>query len=55
MSSYGIRAFDTSAYYGPSEVVLGNILDILRIEFPRSAYQLVGLSRSYRPDFIIRW
>jgi len=49
MSSYGIRAFDTSAYYGPSEIVLGNILDILKTEFPRSAYQLVGLSRSYRP------
>ncbi|EDR12522.1 galactose dehydrogenase, partial [Laccaria bicolor S238N-H82] len=38
---YGIRAFDTSAYYGPSEVVLGNILDNLRTEFPRSAYQLM--------------
>lgn len=38
---YGIRAFDTSAYYGPSEIVLGNILDILRTEFPRSAYQLM--------------
>jgi len=38
---YGIRAFDTSAYYGPSEIVLGNILQSLRAEFPRSSYQLV--------------
>ena len=38
---YGIRAFDTSAYYGPSEIVLGNILESLREEFPRSSYQLV--------------
>jgi len=39
---YGIRAFDTSPYYGCSEIVLGKILDCLRDEFPRSSYQLVG-------------
>jgi len=39
---YGIRAFDTSVYYGPSEVVLGDTLYALRDEFPRSSYQLVG-------------
>jgi len=38
---YGIRAFDTSVYYGPSEIVLGNILHALQGEFPRSSYKLV--------------
>ena len=40
---YGIRAIDTSVYYGSSETVLGNILHSLRDEFPRSSYQLVNL------------
>lgn len=40
-SSYGIRAIDTSPYYGPSEIVLGNALSALREEFPRSSYKLV--------------
>jgi hypothetical protein len=39
--SYGIRAFDTSPYYGPSEILLGNTLKTLEPEFPRSSYQLV--------------
>ncbi|KAJ7873338.1 NADP-dependent oxidoreductase domain-containing protein [Mycena olivaceomarginata] len=38
---YGITAFDTSAYYGPSEILLGNALGALRDEFPRSSYQLM--------------
>ncbi|KAG2013460.1 D-arabinose dehydrogenase [Coprinopsis cinerea AmutBmut pab1-1] len=38
---YGIRAFDTSVYYGPSEIVLGSILEALRDEFPRSTYRLM--------------
>ncbi|KAM6495684.1 Aldo/keto reductase [Amanita muscaria] len=38
---YGIRAFDTSVYYGKSEIVLGNILKALELEFPRSSYQLM--------------
>jgi len=38
--SYGIRSFDTSAYYGPSEVVLGTALKALQQEFPRSSYKL---------------
>ncbi|KAJ6516253.1 NADP-dependent oxidoreductase domain-containing protein [Mycena sanguinolenta] len=38
---YGITAFDTSAYYGPSEILLGNALKALRDEFPRSTYQLM--------------
>ncbi|KAF9779561.1 Aldo/keto reductase [Thelephora terrestris] len=38
---YGIRAFDTSAYYGPSEIVLGSILKALMVEFPRESYRLI--------------
>ena len=38
---YGIRAFDTSPYYGPSEIVLGTALKVLEPEFPRSSYQIV--------------
>ncbi|KAF8974704.1 NADP-dependent oxidoreductase domain-containing protein [Flammula alnicola] len=38
---YGIRAFDTSVYYGPSEIVLGDVLHALRDEFPRSSYKLM--------------
>lgn len=38
---YGITAFDTSAYYGPSEIILGSVLNTLRPEFPRSSYMLV--------------
>ncbi|RDB20490.1 L-galactose dehydrogenase [Hypsizygus marmoreus] len=56
---YGINAFDTSVYYGPSEVVLGNALQALKDEFPRSSYQLMtkcgryGLSNfDYSPSTI---
>ncbi|KAK7060134.1 hypothetical protein VNI00_000898 [Paramarasmius palmivorus] len=40
---YGIRAFDTSIYYGPSEVVLGNALKLIEKsgEFARNDYQLL--------------
>ncbi|KAF7792104.1 hypothetical protein EIP86_003134 [Pleurotus ostreatoroseus] len=63
VSSYGIRAFDTSAYYGPSEIVLGTALKTLELEFPRSTYQLMtkcgryGTTKAhfdYRPDTIRR-
>jgi aryl-alcohol dehydrogenase-like predicted oxidoreductase len=37
---YGICSFDTSAYYGPSEIVLGTALKTLQEEFPRSSYKL---------------
>ena len=43
LKRYGIRAFDTSPYYGSSETILGNILHVLRDEFPRFSYQLVGI------------
>lgn len=38
---YGIRAFDTSPYYGPSEIVLGTALKTLAPEFPRQSYKLM--------------
>jgi aryl-alcohol dehydrogenase-like predicted oxidoreductase len=39
----GIRAFDTSPYYGPSEEILGQALtsDEVSSEFPRHTYQLL--------------
>ncbi|KAI0751260.1 Aldo/keto reductase [Daedaleopsis nitida] len=58
---YGIRAFDTSAYYGPSEIVLGTALKVLEPIFPRSTYKLMtkcgryGLTQSdfdYSPETI---
>jgi len=58
---YGITAFDTSPYYGSSEVVLGQILKALEPEFPRSTYMLMtkcgryGLQKSefdYSPETI---
>lgn len=47
---YGIRAFDTSVYYGPSEIVLGDALHALRDEFPRSSYQLMTKCGRYGLD-----
>ncbi|CAK5262683.1 unnamed protein product [Mycena citricolor] len=47
---YGINAFDTSAYYGPSEIILGNALHALRDEFPRSSYQLMTKCGRYGPS-----
>ncbi|KAH7916708.1 Aldo/keto reductase family-domain-containing protein [Hygrophoropsis aurantiaca] len=38
---YGICAFDTSPYYGPSEIILGNALKALEKEFPRESYKLI--------------
>ncbi|EMD40999.1 hypothetical protein CERSUDRAFT_131452 [Gelatoporia subvermispora B] len=38
---YGVRAFDTSAYYGPSEIILGTALKALEPDFPRSSYKLM--------------
>ena len=36
----GINLFDTSPYYGRSEYILGDALDGLKDEFPRSTYYL---------------
>ncbi|ETW84491.1 hypothetical protein HETIRDRAFT_63218 [Heterobasidion irregulare TC 32-1] len=38
---YGIRSFDTSPYYGSSEIVLGTALKGLEAEFPRESYKLM--------------
>ena len=40
---HGIRAFDTSPYYGPSETILGKALntDLVRTKFPREDYILI--------------
>ncbi|KAL4075683.1 Aldo/keto reductase family-domain-containing protein [Scleroderma yunnanense] len=51
---YGINAFDTAPYYGPSEIILGNALKALSCEFPRSSYQLLtkcGRFGNTRADF----
>jgi D-arabinose 1-dehydrogenase len=36
----GIRALDTSAYYGPSEIIIGDALEKLRHEYPRDSYMI---------------
>ena len=36
----GINVFDTSPYYGASEFVLGDALEAVRDEFPRSSYYI---------------
>ncbi|GBE79202.1 Aldo/keto reductase [Sparassis latifolia] len=46
---YGIRAFDTAAYYGVSEIVLGTALKTLAPEFPRSSYKLMTKCGRYGP------
>lgn len=38
---HGILAFDTSAYYGNSEIILGSALQTLKCKFPRPLYQLM--------------
>ncbi|KAH9943009.1 Aldo/keto reductase [Epithele typhae] len=38
---YGICGFDTSPYYGPSEIVLGNALKAVADEFPRESYKII--------------
>lgn len=51
---YGIRAIDTSVYYGPSEIVLGEALHAIRDEFPRSSYKLVRTTFDYSIDVNLR-
>lgn len=36
----GINALDTSAYYGPSEEILGEALERIKTQFPRSSYKI---------------
>ncbi|KDQ29275.1 hypothetical protein PLEOSDRAFT_2849, partial [Pleurotus ostreatus PC15] len=47
---YGVCAFDTSPYYGPSEIILGDCLKALSGEFPRSSYQLMTKCGRYGPS-----
>lgn len=58
--THGIRAFDTSPYYGPSEVLLGNALatPFVRETFPRASYMLltkVGRIASDQFDYSPQW
>lgn len=57
----GIRAFDTSPYYGPAEELLGRALatDFVQTNFPRASYRLLtkvgriaGASFDYSPTWI---
>lgn len=57
---YGIRAFDTSPYYGPSEEILGDALDteFVRSKLPRDHYFLLtkcGRISSDEFDFSRAW
>ncbi|KAJ5727143.1 hypothetical protein N7493_004963 [Penicillium malachiteum] len=58
--SSGIRAFDTSPYYGPAEELLGRALatDYVRSHFPRNTYHLltkVGRIASSSFDYSPAW
>ncbi|KAJ5180486.1 hypothetical protein N7492_003696 [Penicillium capsulatum] len=58
--SRGVRAFDTSPYYGPAEELLGRALatDFVQTSFPRSSYRLltkVGRVASASFDYSPRW
>ncbi|PWN39524.1 Aldo/keto reductase [Ceraceosorus guamensis] len=48
--SYGINAIDTSAYYYPSEILLGRILRLLSPLHPRSSYRLLTKCGRYGPS-----
>ncbi|KAJ5166652.1 D-arabinose 1-dehydrogenase [Penicillium canariense] len=59
--SRGVRAFDTSPYYGPAEELLGRALatDFVQTNFPRGSYRLLtkvgrisGASFDYSPAWI---
>jgi len=58
--THGIRAFDTSPYYGPSEQLLGNALatPFVRETFPRNSYMIltkVGRIASEEFDYSKAW
>ena len=55
----GIRAFDTSPYYGPAEELLGQALASVRDKHPRRSYHLLtkvgrvgGASFDYSPSWV---
>ncbi|PYI29122.1 putative L-galactose dehydrogenase (L-GalDH) [Aspergillus indologenus CBS 114.80] len=56
----GVRAFDTSPYYGPAEELLGRALasEAVRTAFPRHSYQIltkVGRIAASSFDYSPRW
>ncbi|CAI6339984.1 unnamed protein product [Periconia digitata] len=58
--THGIRAFDTSPYYGPSEQLLGDALatPFVRETFPRSSYMIltkVGRIAAEEFDYSASW
>lgn len=58
--THGIRAFDTSPYYGPSEELLGEALDtpFVRETFPRESYMVltkVGRVKGDEFDYSAAW
>jgi aryl-alcohol dehydrogenase-like predicted oxidoreductase len=58
--TYGIRAFDTSPYYGPSEQLLGDALatPFVRSTFPRDTYAIltkVGRIGASEFDYSASW
>jgi aryl-alcohol dehydrogenase-like predicted oxidoreductase len=58
--SHGVRAFDTSPYYGPAEDLLGTALDTdyVRLLFPRSSYHIltkVGRLSASEFDYSPSW
>jgi D-arabinose 1-dehydrogenase len=58
--THGIRAFDTSPYYGPSEQLLGSALatPFVRETFPRNSYMIltkVGRIASQEFDYSKEW
>ncbi|KAF9886024.1 hypothetical protein FE257_012080 [Aspergillus nanangensis] len=58
--SSGVRAFDTSPYYGPAEKLLGHALatDFVQSNFPRDSYRLltkVGRVASSSFDYSPEW
>jgi D-arabinose 1-dehydrogenase len=58
--THGIRAFDTSPYYGPSEQLLGDALatPFVRETFPRNSYMIltkVGRIASSEFDYSKEW
>ncbi|KAG8747506.1 hypothetical protein FRC10_000642 [Ceratobasidium sp. 414] len=58
VDSYGIKGFDTSAYYGTSEIVLGAILRAIADEFPRESYKIVSAlepEQEQTPKQRVRW
>lgn len=48
---YGINVFDTSPFYGDSEIILGNALRALGHEFPRHSYTLISKVGRYPTEF----